>query len=654
MKIRCLLFICVLCIVSCGRGDRLEYALEAAGDNRPELEKVLNHYSASQDSLKLSAARFLIENMPYHCSRESEALLAYFTEIADINRKSKDSMTVDECRREYVKVNEQFAGQLTYAKLIPDIRIIQSDYLIENIDVAFDCWQNGSFASHLSFEDFCEYILPYRIAREPLEDWRKGMWNRYRVVVDWIPSRDNWKHNTFDACIHLCNHIRDKGFYIENIGEYSLDYPPSVLDNIRLGSCNEYTMATAFIMRSCGVPVAIDYVIQWPFRSKNHSWNSLLSQDGLWYRFMGGERTPAQVVNQNIKKGKVFRKTFAYQENSLFHQNLKYRENIPFSFNTPYMKDVSDLYFDPVDVTVELTLKPSKKTKFVYLAVFDNKDWVPIQWTKKGWGKAVTFSKMEKDIAYLPVYYIDGMIEPAGDPFILTINNQIYTLLPDTAKNTFLTLNRKYPRLDHMVDYSERMEGGKFEVSNNSNFLPAVVVDSIDKIHHMSFDSLYVSPEIGEYRYWRYKSASDRRCNVAELEFFMKDKNVTSQGNFVSSIPADGNHTKEKAFDGNSLTFFESNDGTSGWVGVDFLQSVHIDKIRYLPRNDDNNIRKGDLYELVYWQNGYWNSLGMKIADSEQITYDDVPDNALLLLHNHSRGNEERVFTVKNGNVMWW
>ena len=39
-----------------------------AGENRQELEHVLWHYK--DDSLKLAAARFLIENMPYHFYEE--------------------------------------------------------------------------------------------------------------------------------------------------------------------------------------------------------------------------------------------------------------------------------------------------------------------------------------------------------------------------------------------------------------------------------------------------------------------------------------------------------------------------------------------------------------------------------------------------------
>ena len=47
---------------------KLEQALERAKENRQELEKVLDHYK--KDSTKLAAARFLIENMPYHFTRE--------------------------------------------------------------------------------------------------------------------------------------------------------------------------------------------------------------------------------------------------------------------------------------------------------------------------------------------------------------------------------------------------------------------------------------------------------------------------------------------------------------------------------------------------------------------------------------------------------
>jgi hypothetical protein len=80
-----------------------------------------------------------------------------------------------------------------------------------------------------------------------------------------------------------------------------------------------------------------------------------------------------------------------------------------------------------------------------------------------------------------------------------------------------------------------------------------------------------------------------------------------------------------------------------------------IARIRYLPRNDDNNIRPGDEYELFYWDKGQWNSLGKQTGtDKYVLRYDNCPSNTLFLLHNHTRGKEERIFTYENGKQKWW
>lgn len=63
---------------------------------------------------------------------------------------------------------------IDYSKLtkIYDVQTITADYLIHNIDHAFKKWEECSWNKNLSFEDFCEFLLPYRIGDEPLEEWR--------------------------------------------------------------------------------------------------------------------------------------------------------------------------------------------------------------------------------------------------------------------------------------------------------------------------------------------------------------------------------------------------------------------------------------------------------------------------------------------------
>lgn len=66
-----------------------------------------------------------------------------------------------------------------------DIKVIKSGFLIANIDSAFRVWREKPWASHVGFDDFCEYILPYTVGQyQPLEDWRKKFATGYEEQID--------------------------------------------------------------------------------------------------------------------------------------------------------------------------------------------------------------------------------------------------------------------------------------------------------------------------------------------------------------------------------------------------------------------------------------------------------------------------------------
>ena len=243
---------------------------------------------------------------------------------------------------------------------------------------------------------------------------------------------------------------------------------------------------------------------------------------------------------------------------------------------------------------------------------------------------------------------------PADAPFILTIDNKIKTLTPDTLSRQHLTLTRKYPRFNGILGYSERMLGGYFEASNHPDFKNAAQTAKIARNPSMSFDSMAIAEYIAKpYRYWRFVTDKSRMCNVAELQFLSGGENINHRGVAIGVEHSHPDRNVEKAFDGNAVTYFESKQVGNAWVGMDFGQPVQIERVRYLPRNDDNNVWKGDCYELFYWLRR-WVSLGVQVAQSDRLEYDNVPQNALLLLHNHTRGMEERIFTVEDGEQVWW
>lgn len=76
--------------------------------------------------------------------------------------------------------------------------------------------------------------------------------------------------------------------------------------------------------------------------------------------------------------------------------------------------------------------------------------------------------------------------------------------------------------------------------------------------------------------------------------------------------------------------------------------------LKKYPLDPSNMIKIGDSYELFFWDNNKWNTLGQKVATAQQITFSGVPQNALLLLKDVSRGKQERVFTYENNQQIFW
>jgi len=77
----------------------LQDALKQSGANRPELEHVLDYYQDQGDEERLSAARYLIRNMPYHKS--------YYGDM-DIYRSCLDSLLPE--MKSAAKYNELMFG----------------------------------------------------------------------------------------------------------------------------------------------------------------------------------------------------------------------------------------------------------------------------------------------------------------------------------------------------------------------------------------------------------------------------------------------------------------------------------------------------------------------------------------------------------------
>ena len=249
----------------------------------------------------------------------------------------------------------------------------------------------------------------------------------------------------------------------------------------------------------------------------------------------------------------------------------------------------------------------------------------------------------------------DGVI-PFSDPILLTIKGDVITLAADTLTKRTLTLWRKNPPLQSIYDVGKRVLGGRIEAANNPEF------EDADTLHVIK-DYGIVAREIKldtvdtQYRYWRYYSPDGAFCNMAEMYFFKKGATEDTVGEIIGtegSYREGDTFSKKAIIDRDALTFFDAPQGNDCWVGMDFGKPINIEKIIYIPRSDGNTIEIGDDYELFYWGNHQWRSLGRKIAKGATVTFDDCPGNVLFLLHNHTKGKEERIFTYEDNKQIWW
>jgi len=436
-------------------------------------------------------------------------------------------------------------------------------------------------------------------------------------------------------------------------------YHPVQLIPLKKGNCADYTILGAYIFRSLGIPTGIDFVPQWADRSLGHDWNVLYtgknrmedySFNTLW------DTLGYQIKSRNDKTAKIFRQTFAKQSNTPAMQN-EYGEVLPSTFQNSHIKDVTDSYFDCTDITVHFMKSPPRKRAYSYLCNFNNHDWIPVHWGKINGRKAV-FTKMNRDIAYLPVYYGREGIQPAADPFILTKEGEIRKLIPDHSKTQTLILKRKYKPCS-VSEKGKLLVNGRFQVANREDFKDSLTVYVVNNVPEILYNSVNLNLK-KPYRYFRFLAASDTwGGQISEIEIYSAISKAKLSGKVIGNKHCNAGWEAENAFDNDPLTSYQcqwsEEWGNSGWAGLDFGKPTLIDHFRYLPRNDDNFIKEGEEYELFYWENYQWNSLGKQTGTSKQyLEYPNAPTNALFWLRNLTKGKEERIFTYENGQQVWW
>lgn len=621
----------------------IEDTLTKAQNNRNELLKVLQYFRAEGDSLKYQAALFLLENMADKYYITGSAVDEYYTFIDSVYQIKQQEYDIP-------AIYEVFLKSATHLKEKPiicrDAEYLSADYLINNINEAFAVWHQP-WNQHLSFEEFCEYILPYRVGEELPEVWRPLFQEKFGVLMQSDTIR-----TAKEACTIINNKLIKLPIHLALSGVMNIDLRPNTLANIKFGLCNDYASLALFAMRAQGIPVAREKIPQWGKSNNGHVFNMVYDNDGSTHDFSGAEQNPDEHLirfRHNIPK--VYRETFGKQKESLAlrHGN----EPIPVFFRNPYQKDVTGEYSFINATDVVISLENPQQRKFVYLCVFNPNGWLPVAWGEAT-DKTAVFKDIGPDIVYQPAFYMDGKLQPTGYPFLLDTLGHITTFIPQSIL-VDLKLERKNPQAANLLYIPPIMVGSRFQGSNDASFRKAVTYHTITTEPEFKYTTVQVKCK-QPMKFVRYQSSDRTWGNMSEVEFYTEGTTTPLTGKIIGEYIPSIYYPRNgigHLFDGDPLSFFHSND-TCSWGGLELTEPAIVSHIRFLIRNDDNGVRKNHEYELFYMNNGEWSSLGRQIADKDdEIVFANVPQGALYWLRDYTRGQEERIFEVNNNQIIW-
>lgn len=632
----------------------LEEALKAAGDNRAELEAVLEHYSTEDDDpQKLEAAKYLIANMPGHYSyRNTEAINDFYDKALEILGKG----TAEEQRDSIRKIGDTQYGRVAQEH-VPDVEVMTSDYLIYNIDKVFEQWKSQPWSRHLTFEEVRDWILPYKVTElQSFDAWRDILPRHYTDSLYSLPETDV-KRNTIYGALDVVRdeiHARELDMKFVITWKDRNGLPLLSADTwVRMtyGDCRNFVDMGVATFRSMSMPACVDRVPLWGRNNNGHSWFVFLSDQGKEERTINSLIEPAgQQFFPFDRFPKVLRVSYAINRHV-----LEYRKTakFPYPFDL-FEHDVTDRYGTTSDLDIELYDHARLHDKYVYIGMFSavsEGGWRVLDFGTVKRSRA-HFKNMGRNMLYIALDYDGVGFTPVSNPFILHPNGELEYIICNTSDSRSVTLKRKYYQTFDDMIMRRRLLGGRIQCSNRADFADArtlITLESVDIPDRIQLEST------GKYRYWRYLSADSTYGSIAELGFFDKDGQLLT-GEPIANREASPD-TIPLAFDNKWLTNFEVNWNPNGnWVGMNFHKPQAVASVRLIPRSDDNDIHPGQKYELKYLSpRGIWKTLGRKTATDNVLEYDNVPVNCLLWLKNHTCGTEERPFIYNGYNdIVWW
>lgn len=654
--------------------------------NTWDMYRTLAYYKyVERDTLKYAAARYLMDNMRYHHSgariyQDNDTLARWMSETDSIYYSFVQGCTMEnfpwdtlwhvkKARREVIEADTLPNVVVDYRRLC-DLGELDFDFLTDHIDNAFRVWRESRFAKNLTFDEFKEYILPYRCVEgfgfHETGKTYNHLFAKYVTADTTADLRATVQY--YNAAVNNMRDMNGRTHRTHLAGIYDL-YSRD------LHACAEIASYGCNILRACGLPMAVEYNICYrSLRGRHYHCCVYDDSTDTWQTFNAESSLPGDGDWAFAETANVYRATYAAQKDTPPFLKAD-GEHVPGILDQPCVKDVTSHLVSTTSVT--LPFKERTTNNLAYLATFSKADHglVPVTWgvIDKERGE-VTFKNAMPDLLYFPVYYPNSGYKAFGAPFIVEMQDSVPVVKPiphtdyaTTARGT-VTLARKYPRKPHLKRMASELIGGRFIGSKKGDFSDAVTLLEI-KDTPLAALVTYPLARTGHYKSYRFQASDEHpRSHISMLEWL-----APASHGYTNTMPAMRRHILSPAdtallareahlvrlmdadkwedmswkpeYDGNMQTSPSAYPNITLWL----REPQVVTHVRFAPKNADNGVCAGDEYELRYWYDG-WHSCGTVRAKYEHVTFDDVPLGRLYWLENKTQGEEEMPFVLdENG-----
>lgn len=311
---------------------------------------------------------------------------------------------------------------------------------------------------------------------------------------------------------------------------------------------------------------------------------------------------------------KVWRQTFHVNP---VESSARFKNTESNRLASPWLVDVSADY----GINNYVSVLPIFDADDVWLCTHSlSSGWIPQAHAKVYRGNA-RFENINDSVVLLPMGLVENREIPVGLPFYLSEGKKI-EIKPDTTRLISATFTRKYPMNAGWLNRYSQIPGSRLEGCNNPDFINPDTLFTIREVPTFH-NSVSINSD-RSYRFFRIIADPPSYANMDRFNIYDK----------TGALILSEKREKKPYFD--------------------FGRPVQIGRIEYFPWNDGNFVVPGHEYELAFWHQDHWQSIGRQVSQGYELAFSNIPSGALLILHDHTEGKEERPFTLHDNRQVWW